>query len=164
MSILVSLLLVAATSQKIEKPCPPGYDCKTGVYIGPPRQELFPWDAEKASKIYQTYWACHWQHLSQHQDFGSADGTAIIAAFQQATAACQSDKQNGDDQIDKILEMNPEYGDVKNRTQLRELARQQGGVVFAYLAAGHSGQRTKFGTMLESLKKYLMDNKNAPNQ
>ncbi len=163
MSILVSLLLVAATSQAVEVPCPSGYDCKTGVYSGPPQQELFPQDVEKLPEIYQTFWACHWRHLRQHQDFGSAIGVAAIAAFQQATSACQSDKQNGDDQLDLLLEKQPRYGDFKNRTQLRELARQQGGVIFEYLAAGQSGQRAEFGTMLESLTKYITESNNAPN-
>ena len=163
MSILVSVLLVAATSQAVEKPCPPGYDCESDVYSGPPQRELSPEDAEKLPEIYQTYWECHWRHLSKHQDFGSASGAAATAAFQQATSACQSDQQNGDDMLDLLLEKQPRYGDVKNRTQLRELARQQGGVIFEYLAAGQSGQRAEFGTMLESLTKYITESNNAPN-
>lgn len=163
--MLFSLLLVAATNDAPVVQCvdTPEYDCKTGVYSGPPKQELFQQDVDKLQEMYQSYWACHWQRVSQHDDFGSADGAVAAAILQDATVACQTEKQKGDEQLDSLLAKQVRYGDFQNREQLREWSRSQGTVIFEYFAAGKSGQRTEYATMLEAVTKYITEGNNAPN-
>ena len=165
MSLLLSLLLVSATSEAPVFQCvdTPDYDCKTGIYTGLPEQQLFPQDTDKLSEIYAPYWACHWEYVRQHKDFGSTSGAAATVVLQLATKACQVEKQNGDDKFDSLLAKQPRYGDVKDRDQLRERSRQQGTVFFEYLAAGKSGKRTEYVAMLETVAKHMAENTNAPN-
>jgi hypothetical protein len=165
-SILFSILLAAAASNAPVIQCvdTPEYDCKTGIFSGPSAQELFPQDAAQLQEIYQSYWDCHWQRVSQHDDFGSANGAVAAAILQQATAVCQTEKQKGDQQLDSLLAKQIRYGDSLNRERLRERSRFQGTVVFEYFAAGKSGQRIGYATMLEAVTKYITESNNAPNK
>jgi hypothetical protein len=124
---LVLLLSAAPEPAVIECVNAPQYDCKSGVYSGPPEQNLFAQDQEELATIYRDYWACHWQRLSRHADFGTSLGGAATTALEQARTGCQMQRLDADGRVDALLAKQVRYGDEKNRKRLREEYRGMGG-------------------------------------
>ncbi|MEI4508571.1 hypothetical protein WBQ88_14575 [Sphingopyxis sp. CCNWLW253] len=165
MSLVFSVLLLSATAEPSVFECvdTPQYDCKTGVYSGPPEQNLFAQDREALTTIYRDYWTCHWQHLSRHADFGTSVGSAAIAALEQSQTACKMQGLAADRGMDALLAKQARYGDEKNRERLREENRGMGGVLFAYRSAASPEQRAKLMKTLEAATAQITENNNAQN-
>jgi hypothetical protein len=164
-SLAFSVLLLGAAAEPSVFACvdTPQYDCKTGVYSGPPEQNLFAQDQEELATIYRDYWACHWQRLSRHADFGTSLGGAATTALEQARTGCQMQRLDADGRVDALLAKQARYGDEKNRERLREENRGMGGILFAYISAASPEQRAKLMKMLEAATAHIAESNNANN-
>ena len=163
LAFLVLLLSAAPEPAVIECVNAPQYDCKSGVYSGPPEQNLFAQDQEELATIYRDYWACHWQRLSRHADFGTSLGGAATTALEQARTGCQMQRLDADGRMDALLAKQDRYGDEKNRERLREEYRGMGGILFAYGSAASAEQRAKLMKTLEAATAHIAESNNAKN-
>lgn len=165
MSLALSVLLLGAATEPSVFVCVDTlqYDCKTGVYSGPPEQNLFAQDREELATIYRDYWACHWQRLSSHADFGTSLGGAATTALEQSRTGCQMQRIDADGRVDALLAKQVRYGDEKNRERLREEYRGMGGILFAYGSAASAEQRAKLMNTLEVATAHIAESSNAKN-
>ncbi len=162
---VVPLLLAASAVEAPAIQCvsTPDYDCKTGVYSGPPETEVSALDREKALEIYNAYWTCYWTNVRNHADFGSTSAEKVSVSFQAASFGCAQKREAADSGMEALLAANVRYGDQQNRVQLRDRFRQTGGIMAGYLAFGQSGHRTEFINMLTAITPKNSESDNAPN-
>lgn len=164
--MFVVLLLLAASADKappIKCVSTPDYDCKTGVYSGPPVNEVSALDQETAVEIYRAYWTCYWTNVRNHPDFGSTLAEKVSGSFKAASLGCTQEREAADSGMEALLAANVRYGDQPNRVQLRDRFRQTGGIMAGYLAFGQSGHRIEFLNMLTAITPKNSESDNAPN-
>lgn len=165
MTFMLPLLLVATAAEPPLLQCvdTPEFNCTTGVYTGPPETQLYQQHLALLPTYYAAYWNCTWQKLSQHADFGTADGPTAMAALLATKMECQSAKESADTAFDALIAQQARYGDQTNRDRLRDVARNDGTTLFLFSAAGRANQRAELTQMMEAAARHAAEDTHAPN-